>query len=67
MFYSIIPLLIRQAFIHVVLIWGTNNIDLSQNLSSLDIYHRSIGSRLVLVARIFYAALYVADPKFYFS
>ncbi|GAD98105.1 integral membrane protein, putative [Paecilomyces variotii No. 5] len=54
MMASIIPLLIRMAFIHVVLIWGTNNTQ-TEGLSEIDIRHREIGSRLVLVARIFYA------------
>ncbi|MCJ1443985.1 MAG: hypothetical protein MMC23_004485 [Stictis urceolatum] len=52
---SIIPLLIRMGFAHVVLKYGTNNTILDE-LSSLDIAHRETGSRLVLPARIFYAA-----------
>ncbi|EXJ86805.1 hypothetical protein A1O3_03759 [Capronia epimyces CBS 606.96] len=55
MFYSIIPLLIRMAFVHVILLWGTNNTQV-EGLTRLDIRHREIGSKLVLVARIFYAA-----------
>ncbi|KAJ9380828.1 hypothetical protein DTO063F5_6537 [Paecilomyces variotii] len=54
MMASIIPLLIRMAFVHVVLIWGTNNTQ-TEGLSETDIRHREIGSRLVLLARIFYA------------
>lgn len=53
---SLIPLFIRMAFIHVVLIYGTNNTQ-TDGLSATDIDHRVIGSRLVLAARIFYAAL----------
>lgn len=56
MMASIIPLLIRMAFVHVVLIWGTNNTQ-TEGLSGIDIRHREIGSKLVLVARIFYAIL----------
>lgn len=56
MLASIVPLLIRMAFAHVVLIWGTNNTK-TAGLSELDIQHREIGSRLVLAARVFYAAL----------
>lgn len=56
MMASIIPLLIRMAFVHVVLIWGTNNTQ-TEGLSETDIRHREIGSRLVLLARIFYAIL----------
>jgi len=55
---SLIPLLIRMALIHPVLLWGNNNV-VTAGLSAEDIYHRSIGSRLVLGARIFYALLYV--------
>ncbi|EXJ88016.1 hypothetical protein A1O1_04943 [Capronia coronata CBS 617.96] len=55
MFYSIIPLMIRMGFVHVVLIWGTNNIK-ADGLTPLEIRHREIGSKLVLPARIFYAA-----------
>jgi hypothetical protein len=54
MLYSVIPLLIRMALIHVVLIWGTNN-TVSTGLTELEIRHREIGSKIVLVARIFYA------------
>jgi hypothetical protein len=59
MFLSVIPLLIRMGLVHVILIWGTNNTDISKGLDANDIYHRSIGSRLVLASRIFYAMLYV--------
>src|ERR1700743_2891115 len=55
MFYSIIPLMIRMALVHVILIWGTNNTK-TGGMTSLQIHHREIGSRLVLAARIFYAA-----------
>jgi hypothetical protein len=54
---SIIPLLIRMALVHVIMLWGTNNIDTSGGLSDIDIRHREIGSKLVLAARIFYAML----------
>jgi hypothetical protein len=54
MIASIIPLFIRMAFVHVVLIWGTNNTK-TNSLTELDIRHREIGSRLVLASRIFYA------------
>ncbi|KAL4778552.1 hypothetical protein BJX76DRAFT_362617 [Aspergillus varians] len=54
MMASIIPLLVRMAFVHVVLIWGTNNTKVD-GLTDEEIRHREIGSRLVLAARIFYA------------
>lgn len=55
MFYSIIPLMIRMALVHVILIWGTNNTE-TEGLTDIEIRHREVGSRLVLAARIFYAA-----------
>lgn len=61
MLWSIIPLMIRMAFIHPVLIWGTNNTQ-TFGLTESDIYHRSIGSRLVLGARIWYA-VYIWTAK----
>lgn len=44
-----------MALVHVILLFGTNNVQ-PQGLTSQQIYHRSIGSRLVLASRIFYAA-----------
>jgi hypothetical protein len=52
---AIIPLLARMAFIHVVLIWGTNNAAIPSNTDPLALHHRVIGARLVLAARVFYA------------
>jgi hypothetical protein len=54
-FACLIPLFTRQALVHVILLYGTNNA-ITTGLSAEDIYHRSIGSRLVLASRIFYAA-----------
>lgn len=53
---SIIPLMIRMALVHVILIWGTNNV-IATDLTAQQIRHREIGSRLVLASRIMYAAL----------
>jgi hypothetical protein len=50
-----IPLFSRMALVHVILLYGTNN-TITTGLSDTAIYQRSIGSRLVLVSRIFYAA-----------
>ncbi|KAI7463562.1 hypothetical protein KC357_g8195 [Hortaea werneckii] len=42
---------------HVVLIYGTNNVQIEGNsFSEVDIRHRKIGAGLVLAARILYAA-----------
>jgi hypothetical protein len=55
MLLAIIPLLTRMGFVHVVLLYGTNNIS-TIGLSAKDIHRREIGSQLVLASRIFYAA-----------
>ncbi|PGH37070.1 hypothetical protein GX50_00053 [[Emmonsia] crescens] len=62
MLISVIPLLIRMGLVHLVLIYGTNNI-ISANLSDIQIRRREIGSGLVLGARIFYA-LFIWTAKF---
>ncbi|KAH7409216.1 hypothetical protein BKA64DRAFT_390715 [Cadophora sp. MPI-SDFR-AT-0126] len=55
MVLAIVPLLIRMAFTHVVLVYGTNNTK-TDGLSAKSIHDREIGSQLVLISRIFYAA-----------
>lgn len=58
MMASMVPLVTRMAFVHVILIWGTNNTTTTTTgISREEIGHREIGSRLVLGARIFYAVL----------
>ena len=52
---SIIPLMIRMALVHVILIWGTNNTT-TLELTAMQVRQHEIGSRMVLAARIFYAA-----------
>lgn len=54
-FLCIVPILARMAFVHVVLLWGTNNVVID-GLTQQDISHREIGSRLVLGSRVLYAA-----------
>jgi hypothetical protein len=53
---GIVPLLARMALVHLVIRWGTNNVD-PTGLSAEDVWQRGVGSRLVLAARICYAAL----------
>lgn len=53
---SIIPLFIRMFLVHYILKFGTNNA-VTTGLTDEDIRNREIGSRLVLVARIFYTIL----------
>jgi hypothetical protein len=57
MAWSIIPLLARMGCIHVVLIYGTNNVDINGLTDPVKIRRREIGSQVVLAARIFYAML----------
>lgn len=59
MTWSIIPLFARMGCIHVVLIYGTNNVDITDLTDPIKIRRREIGSQCVLAARIFYAMLYV--------
>lgn len=56
MIASLLPLFIRMAFVHVVLLYGTNNTK-TAGLTPEQIRHRELGSKLVLAARIFYAIL----------
>ncbi|KAK2865344.1 hypothetical protein FQN49_003670 [Arthroderma sp. PD_2] len=61
---SIIPLLIRMGFAHVVLIFGTNNVShRHHDFTMEEIHRREIGSRMVLGARIFYA-VFIWTAKF---
>ncbi|KAI9685491.1 MAG: hypothetical protein M1822_004349 [Bathelium mastoideum] len=62
MAWSIIPLLARMAFVHAILLYGTNNV-VTIGLTEHQIYERSIGSRLVLASRFFYA-LFIWTAKF---
>jgi hypothetical protein len=54
-FACLIPLFCRMALVHVILLFGTNNA-ITTDLSDEFIRRRAIGSRLVLVSRLFYAA-----------
>lgn len=61
MVLSIIPLSVRMILVHFVLIYGTNNVN-TDGLTAEEISKRELGSKLVLVARIFYAILYNLPP-----
>ena len=52
---GIFLLLLRMALVHMILLYGTNNV-ISEGLSTEEIQQREIGSQLVLVSRIVYAA-----------
>ena len=53
---SIAPLAIRMGLVHVILRFGTNN-QIATDVTDDDVWRRSVGSRLVLASRVFYAAL----------
>ncbi|KAF2853301.1 hypothetical protein T440DRAFT_516005 [Plenodomus tracheiphilus IPT5] len=63
MAWSMVPLLARMGCVHVVLIYGTNNVNVSQLTDPVKIRRREIGSQMVLAARIFYA-LFIWMAKF---
>jgi hypothetical protein len=56
---ALIPLFLRMAFVHPILIYGTNNVLVPDGsvLSDEEAQRRSIGSRLVLVSRILQPAM----------
>lgn len=54
---SIIPLFARMGFVHVILLYGTNNVDITNLTDPHRIWKREVGSKLVLCSRISYAAL----------
>lgn len=54
-FACIIPLFGRMAAVHVIMLYGTNNAVVT-GFSDAEIARREIGSKLVLVSRVFYAA-----------
>ncbi|KAH6623176.1 hypothetical protein F5144DRAFT_354715 [Chaetomium tenue] len=56
---ALAPLLLRMAFVHPILLYGTNNVlvDDAHALTETEIYHRSIGSGLVLFSRILHPAI----------
>lgn len=53
---SLIPLLVRMALVHPILLYGTNNVQ-SEDLTDREVELHEIGSRMVLAARLFYAML----------
>ncbi|KAK0611875.1 hypothetical protein B0T14DRAFT_396649, partial [Immersiella caudata] len=55
----LVPLFLRTAFIHIVLLYGTNNVSLAASdlvVSNEEIRRRSIGSGIVLLTRILHPA-----------
>lgn len=54
---SLVPLFVRMGFVHVILLYGTNNVDTTNITDPHHIWMREVGSKLVLCSRISYAAL----------
>lgn len=54
-FGCLVPLFVRMGLVHVVLLFGTNNV-VTLGLGEEEVRRRVIGSRVVLASRIFYAA-----------
>lgn len=54
----LIPLVLRTAVIHVVLVYGTNNVFIEEpvQFTELELRHREIGSGLVLLGRVLHVA-----------
>ena len=54
----VVALIARTSMIHVVLIWGTNNVPLFYRVLHIfgaeEIYQRETGSKLLLASRFFY-------------
>ncbi|KAI2790884.1 hypothetical protein POX_c03735 [Penicillium oxalicum] len=59
--WSVIPLVLRMVIVHFVLVLGTNNTQ-TVGLTPAQVRDRMLGSKLVLVARIFYA-VYIWTAK----
>ena len=57
---ALIPLFLRMGCVHYILLNGTNNAKFDRDLSPSELRHKEIASGLVLLARILYAATYVA-------
>jgi len=59
---ALIPLFLRMACVHFILLYGTNNVQLEGvELSEDELHKREIASGLVLLSRVLYAATYVPD------
>jgi hypothetical protein len=58
---AIVPLFLRMGCVHVILVYGTNNVQPggAAGFSDEEIKRRAVGSGLVLLSRVLYAATYV--------
>lgn len=59
-FATLIPLFMRIGFVHVILLYGTNNVEgfaYGDPLTLKDMRRRETASQLVLVSRILYCVM----------
>ena len=60
---AIVPLVLRMACVHFILIYGTNNANFAAaELSPTRLHQKAVASGLVLASRFFYAVTYVWPP-----
>lgn len=65
---ALVPLFLRMACVHVVLVYGTNNAQLEgAGLSDEELHKKSVASGLVLLSRLLYAATYVLTGFLFLS
>lgn len=54
---ALVPLFLRMGCAHIVLFWGTNNVELNGTTPfNADLSHLAAESRVALAGRVFYAA-----------
>lgn len=56
---ALIPLFVRMAFVHPILLFGTNNVDVGGGvvMGEEEVRRREVASRLVLVSRVLHPAM----------
>lgn len=62
---SLVPLLLRLGLSHAVIVNGTSTTKITHALSNDAVERRVLGSKLVLVTRVLYPALYVPLKQFH--
>lgn len=58
--FALVPLVLRMACVHFILMWGTNNADFTGvSLTPAELRQKSIASGLTVASRFFYTSTYV--------
>ncbi|PSR78546.1 hypothetical protein BD289DRAFT_376528 [Coniella lustricola] len=56
-FFCLLPLYVRMGLVHIILLFGTNNVNISKlDVTADNLYRMQVGSALVLASRFCYAA-----------